>query len=68
MRRIILFAVALALFAAPLSVSARPQRLGNYQLAGDTQDPVEQLSPDWRYPSNGYNQWQCTRDGTLEEY
>jgi hypothetical protein len=29
---------------------------------------VEQESPDWRYPNNGYNLWQCTHDGTFEEY
>jgi len=29
---------------------------------------VEQESPDWIYPDNGYNMWQCLNDGTYEEY
>jgi hypothetical protein len=29
---------------------------------------VEQESPHWAYPDNGYNQWHCTHDGTFEEY
>lgn len=45
-----------------------PQPLGNPANTGNIQNPVEQLSPDWRYSSNAYNIWQCTHDGTYEEY
>jgi hypothetical protein len=68
MKKLLLSLILIFSLGASSVLSAGPQPLGNYLLQGDTQDPVEQLSPDWKYASNGYNNWQCTHDGTFEEY
>lgn len=58
----------LLLLSAVPSLSAGPSPLGNPLSNGDIQNIVEQQSPEWIYPSNAYNVWQCTHDGTLEDF
>lgn len=50
------------------ALAAGPQPLTMQDDFVQLQDPVENQSPEWDYASNGYNMWQCTHDGTFEEY
>lgn len=61
-------AIAAALFSFQPVVAGGQNPLAPWRGQGDIQDPVEQQSPDWKYPDNAYNIWQCTHDGTYEEY